>query len=541
MSSAGRNAVAPPPSGTASALETSVTKAAGIVALGNISSRILGLVRVTLIATLFGATGLVSAYQIAAIVPTMVYDLLVGGMLSSALVPVFSEYAASKGREELGRLVGAVLTLGILFISVVVLGIEVFAPTLAWLLGGGFSPELLAVTTRAIRIVAIALLFLSLSGIVTGVLYALKRFTYPAFGAAAFNVGIIAAALLLSHRLGIYSLVVGIVLGSLIQLGIQVPELRRTGIGLHLRLDPSHPGLRRLVRLYLPVMLGLLISQIQIAIDRNLATRTGEQSIAWMQNATTLIQFPHGLVAVAISLAVLPSLSQFHALGDPAGYRRTLSLGLRLVIILTVPAAVGLFVLARPAVAAIFEHGRFTPADTYWTSLALKYYVLGLIFAAIDWPLNYAFYARQDTVTPALVGVLSVGVYLAAALSLMPSYGMIGLVLADSIKHCSHALTMLLLTYKKLGGLENRRLLSTLLTSAFLSGAMALVILAVLRWWPSVGGPGAFLSEVVLLGTAGGLGLVTYFGLGTILGQEDLLILWGRFRVRLRPKAVQRP
>ncbi len=232
--------------------------------------------------------------------------------------------------------------------------------------------------------------------------------------------------------------------GSLIQLIIQLPALR--GLALSFRLDLSHPALRRILYLYLPVLASLFVTQFQIAVDRNLASRTGEQSIAWMMNATTLIQFPHGLVAVAISLAVLPSLSSFSALGDMDGYRRTLSLGLRMVIVLIVPATVGLFILARPVISVIFEHGRFTSFDTGWTTLALRFYLFGLIFAAIDWPLNYASYARQDTLTPALVGVFSILIYLLIAFSLLPEYGMIGLVLADSFKQFSHAAVMLILT-----------------------------------------------------------------------------------------------
>jgi putative peptidoglycan lipid II flippase len=508
-----------------------VARAAGIVASGNVASRILGLFRVTLIAGLFGATGLVSAYQIAVTVPTMVYDLLVGGLLSSALVPVFSEYAAAKNREELSRLVSTVLGVAAAMLVIVIVAIEVFAPQIAWLLGGGLPPELRAVATRSIRIVAVALFFLGLSGIVTAVLYTMKRFTYPAFAAAAFNVGIILAALLLSGSLGIYSLAVGVVLGSAMQLAIQLPNMR--DIGVHLRIDLSHPALRRIIYLYLPVLAGLLVSQTQVAIDRNLASHTGEQSIAWMQNATTLIQFPHGLIAVAISLAVLPSLARFSALKDWDAYRGTLSVGLRLVIVLIVPATVGMFILAYPIVTLIFEHGRFTPSDTYWTAVALRFYLFGLVFASIDWPLNYAFYARQDTVTPALVGVFSVAVYLTVALTLLPAYGMIGLVFADSCKHFSHAITMLILTHRRVGGLDGRRMTRTVLKTIAMSAAMAIVMLFIMQFLPGWSANGKFLKELVTVGIVGGAGLVVYVACGALLKQEEMAMLWSTVRSRL--------
>ncbi len=518
-------------SGSASAERAGVARAAGVIALGNVSSRVLGLFRVTLIAGLFGATGLVSAYQVAATVPTMIYDLLIGGMLSSALVPVFSEYAAAKDRQELGRLVSVILTLAVTIMLVIVVVLEAFAPQVAGLLGVGFTPELRAVSVRCIRIVTIALFFFALSGIVTGTLYTLKRFTYPAFGAAAFNVGIIVSAVVLYRWLGIYSLAVGVVVGSLLQLAIQLPDLRHLRLGLYF--DFSHPAVRRIVKLYLPVLAGLLVSQIQVGIDRNLASQTGEQSIAWMQNATTLIQFPHGLVAVAISLAVLPSLSRFYALKDWGGYRKTLALGLRMVLMLIVPAAVGLFILSGPIIQLIFEHGRFTPVDTAWTVLALRYYLVGLIFASIDWPLNYAFYARQDTLTPALVGVFSVLVYLGVALTLLPTMGMIGLVLADSMKQFSHAITMLALTYLHLGGLENRRMILAGGKTVVTSAVMGLVILAVMRWLPAYLVFGKLLNALLLVGIGGGLGLVVYFVCGALLRQEEIIMLWRTARSRL--------
>jgi putative peptidoglycan lipid II flippase len=323
----------------------------------------------------------------------------------------------------------------------------------AWLLGGGFDAELQAVLTRSLRILAPSVLLFGVAGGVTAVLYALKRFTLPAFSAAVFNLGIVVIVLLLAGRLDVYSLSLGVLLGSVGQLAIQLPALRDAR--LRFVLDWRHPALRRIARLYLPIALGMVISQIQVTIDGNLASRTGPQSVAWMQNATTLIQFPHGLIAVAISLASLPSLSQLAATADWDGYRQTLGRALRLLFYLILPATVGLWVMATPVVRLIFEHGAFQPADTAAVAIALRLYLLGLIFAAVDWPLNYAFYAQQDTLTPAAVGVISVGVYLAVALALLQPLGYLGLVLADSAKHVAHALVMAILLRRRVGKLAD--------------------------------------------------------------------------------------
>lgn len=366
-----------------------IARAAVIVALGNVSSRVLGLVRETVISHLFGATGMVSAFRVASIVPTMVYDLLIGGMISAALVPVFTDYTAPSKREELWRLASALFSLVAIAFSLIVLLLEWAAPAVSWILGGGFDAELLVQTTTLTRLAVPSVLFLGLSGASTGLLYADKRFIYPAFGASVFNLGIIVGALFLGDRFGVASLSLGVLLGSILQVAIQLPGLRE--LRLSFRPDLIHPGLRRIGRLYLPVALGLIVSQLGIAIDRNLASRTGDQSIAWMQNATTLIQFPLGLVAVAVSTAILPSLSRLASSAELLRFRRTLGMGLRIVMLLVVPASVGLFVLATPIIALVFEHGAFQPYDTIRTSEALRVYLIGLPFAALEQPLIFAF------------------------------------------------------------------------------------------------------------------------------------------------------
>ncbi|MDH7485032.1 MAG: murein biosynthesis integral membrane protein MurJ [Anaerolineae bacterium] len=502
---------------------TGLARSATILSLGNVASRVLGLVRETVIAGIFGATGAVSAFRLAARVPTMIYDLLVGGMLSAALVPVLSDYARPSRREELWQAAGAVFSFLAVVLAVIVLAVELLAGPLAYLLGTGLTPELQAVTARSLRIIAPTVLIFGCAGLVTALLYALNRFTFPAIAAAVFNLGIVVAAPLLAGRLDIYSLAVGVLGGSLAQLLIQLPGLRdarlRLGWNLH------HPALRRIGRLYLPVAVGLVVGQLQVVVDGNLATRTGERSVAWMQNATTLREFPLGLVSVAISLAALPTLSRFAAEGDWPGYRRTLARGLRLVLVLTLPAAFGLFVLAQPAVQLIFEHGEFTPFDTVWTSRALWGYIPGLLFAAVDWPLNYACYARQDTRTPTLVGIAAVGVYLVVALALLRPLGMIGLVLADSAKHVFHALAMLTLLRRDVGHLGGQRVVSTAFKALLASAVMGGVIWLALPLLRNGLGTGSAWSELLLVVAAGGLGLVVYGGLLALLRVEELGLL----------------
>jgi len=304
----------------------------------------------------------------------------------------------------------------------------------------------------------------------------------------------------------------------MLQLAIQLPGLRDLRFNFSLEFD--HPGLRRIVRLYIPVLLGLVVSQVGIAIDRNLASRTGPQSIAWMQNATTLVQFPLGLVVVAISAAVLPALSQFATAEEMARFRRTLATGLRMVLVLILPAAAGLLALASPIIAFIFEHGAFQPYDTLHTAQALRWYLLGLPFAAIDQPLIFAFYARKDTKTPVLVGVFSVLVYLVVALATIRPMGMIGLVFANSVQWASHALVMLVLAHRRLGLLRGQGLLLALSKALLASTVMALMAYGAARGLEAFVGRGLLGEPLIVVG-AGGVGFLTYTLLILLLRSEE--------------------
>jgi len=504
-------------------------------------------VRETVKADLFGASPWVSAFEVAAIVPTMIYDLLIGGLLSAALVPVFSDYASPEKRQELWRIFSVVLSLTVVILGLIVFLLELLAPLVTWLLGGGFDAQLQAVTTRMIRIILPAVLFFGLSGMVTGLLYTLKRFTYPAFGAAIYNFGIITCALLLADKVNIYSLGLGILLGAMLQLAIQLPDLH--DVRFSFSLDLSDPALRRILGLYLPVVLGLVVSEIGIIIDRNLASRTGGESIAWMRFATQLIQLPIGLVSTAVSLAILPTLSQYgseasseqnsisNVKRQTSDFQRTLAQGLKMVLVAIIPATIGLFVLATPVVALLYEHGEFDTRDTVQTAMALRYYLLGLTFAAIDLPLVFAFYARKDTLTPALVGVLGVVVYLIVALSLIRPLGMIGLILANSAQLTIHALTMLALFQRRMGGLGGHGIMAlafkTLLAALVMGGVTYLALSGLQR----VLDANTLVGKLVIVGGAGGVGLVTYLGMIALLRVEEARLVGEMIWRKVRPSS----
>ncbi len=490
-----------------------LARSASVLAVGNLASRVLGLVREIVIAALFGATGQVSAFRVAAQVPTLLYDFLVGGMLSAALVPVLSDYAR-RSRRDFAQVVGALIAVFVVVLTLLVIALEITAPALTLLLAGGFrdaDPTLLTLTTQLIRWLAPVVWLLSLAGVLMAVLYALQRFTFPAIATAVFNLGIVLAAPLLASIVGIFSLAIGLLLGSLAQLTLMTVDVRRAGVPLALTLQWRHPALRRILWLYLPIAAGLVVSLFQVGLDRRLASGTGAQSIAWMANATTLQQMPLGLISVAISLAALPRLSQFYAAGDEQAYRQTLGRGLRMVWMLILPAGVLLWLLGAPVTQLLFERGAFTAADTAQVVRALNIYLLGMIFAAIDFPLNFAFYARFNTWLPALVGVISVGVYVVVALALVRPLGYVGLVWADTAKQAGHVAIMLLLLWRVVGRLQagTRAGFAVIALAGGVMAAATFAMTSLLEGRLPAGAPGA-LALVVL---AGGIGVSVYFAI----------------------------
>lgn len=488
----------PPPSSNAG-----IARAALIIGTGNVASRILGLAREVVLTHYFGAGGVVSAYTVASFVPQMLYDLIIGGMVSSALVPVFSDYA-ERGKKELGRVASDVLTLTLIAMALLASLLILFAPQLAQLLGGDLPPQYLATTVGLLRLMAPATIFLGLSGVTTAILYALRRFTLPAFVVAVYNATLV-LTIVLSGGQNIVWAAIGLVLGAIAQVALQWPGLR--DLPLRVRIDLHDPALKRIIFLYLPMLLGIAAAQIGAIVDRRLASGVHESAIAWMRYATTLQQFPQGLVSTAVSMAALPALAR--QINDLPGFRRTLGFALRIVLLLVIPMAVGLFLLATPVVAALFERGKFTPEDTLATARALRLYMVGLPFAAIDLPLVYAFYARGDTLTPNLVAFVGLGAYFAIALTFVDSYGVSALVAANAAQLAAHAVTMVVLAQWRFGAIRGQGLGMLLAKVSLASLAMGVTILGMLALLAPLHLSG-FWGALTTLIVAGGAGILAF-------------------------------
>lgn len=503
-------------------MQRNVAIAAVVIMVGNVVSRLLGLVREQVMAWLFGATGATDAFVAASAVPMIVYDLLIGGAISAALVPVLVEKADDDA--HLSEVLGALLTLAAVALLGVTAVLLLLAPSLMLILGGGFDAAQREQATGMVRVMLVAVLLQGLAGVLMAALYARKRFAAPAFAPALYNGAIIAGALVLHPMLGVESLAVGVVLGALGQLVLQamaLPGLRlRPSLGLH------RPEVRQALRLYAPVAAGMIVTIIGIVIDRYLASLLEDGSMTIMSYATRLIQFPLGLVGVAISSAILPTLSEYAA-AEPVdsetrwdAYRRGVVSGTRLIFFLMIPALVGIALLRDPLVQVMFERGRFSLDETARTSLVLLAYAPQLPFTALDQLLIVAFYARKDTRTPVLVGVVTVLVYLGAALLLIGPMGVTGLALANAIQNSAHGLILLVLLQRAVGAVVSGELGWFMVRLCGAGGAMALLLLIGLSM-PQIGTLPAVITLAVLGGGAG----ILYLTVAKILRIEELDVL----------------
>jgi putative peptidoglycan lipid II flippase len=505
-----------------------IATASLILMAGSLGSRLLGLVREQVIAALYGRTRETDLFTAAARVPTTLYDLLVGGVVTAALVPVITNCLEENPREG-SRLISTLLILVAGLLAAVTVLLWLFAMPLAESILPGYSPEDRALAGQLLRLMAPVLPCLSLGGLLAGISVARRQFVFPSLGAAVLNL-MFALSAVVFRPVGVAALAISFTVGAVAHGLWQVGGLR--GLKLSPEFDPSHPGLRKILRLYVPVFLGLLASTAGVAFDTYLASFTGAGDLTAMRFATNIIQFAIGFVGGSIGLAALPTLSrQAAAEATRADYEATLTAMVRWVWLLTWGIAVIMLVLRRPLVGLLFERGQFGLADTDRTALALLAYLPGLPAAALDQQLIYAFYARQNTLTPVLVGVFAVGLYAVTAVALLRPLGMPGLALANSVQWIAHAVVMVWLARPLLG--NGLKPLGKAAAGGFAAGVAAGAVAAGLAaLTPPVlsSRPAAYLWQV---GVGGGAGLVAYWLVLYLLGTPEADLVKTRTRALL--------
>ncbi len=518
-----------------------IAKAAGTVSIAVMCSRVLGLVREQIFAGLFGAGLAYDAFVVAFRIPNLLRDLFAEGALSAAFITVFTDYGTNKSKEEAWRLASNVLVFFAILLSLLSLLGIFFAEPLVNLLAPHFSAvegkkELTVLLTR---IMTPFLVVISLSAVVMGILNSKGKFFVPAMASAFFNMGSIVGGVSLVIILpkfgypAIMGMAIGTLIGGTLQFAMQLPTLKKTGFRFTPRLHIKDPGLKRIITLMIPAVIGLSPTQINIFINTNFASSCAEGSVSWLNYAFRLVQLPIGLFGVALSIAAMPVLAKHAAEKDIKGMKETFVSSLTMVFSLTIPASIGLMLLAEPIIRIIFERGAFTSYDTIATANTLTLYAIGLFAYSSNKILVPVFYALEDTKYPLI------GSFLAVAANLL----IINLSI-DSLQHlaiafstsCSMVLNFLFLSsvlYWKTEGYSVSYLSKGLAKIGVAGSAMAAFLFFsrnILHDWLN----GSFMLQCMTLFFLITGGAVLYALLLQLMGLQELTGISKRIRAKFR-------
>jgi putative peptidoglycan lipid II flippase len=463
-----------------------IAKAAGVMSAATFISRILGYIKDMILARFFGATASADVFFVAFRIPNLLRELFAEGSISSAFIPVLTEYQTKQGKEEAGRLVRAVFIFILILVGIIcVLGI-IFAPAIVSAIAPGFlsDPEKFSNTALLTRIMFPFLLFISLASLVMGALNTRGVFFIPALAPALLNIVTIISVLALASRFAnpIISVAIGVTAGGFVQFLFQVPSFFKQGYSLKIQISDLrfkiwHPGLKKIGLLILPATAGLAVIQINIFISTILASYLAEGSITYLYYSMRLIQFPIGIFGVAMGMAVLPALSEHAVKGEMNKLKEDFSFALRLLFFITVPAMIGLIALNVPIVSALFQRGRFEYAATIGTSDALIFYSTG-IWAMVGVRIVTAtFYSLQDTKTPVKIAASAMVINILMSLILMGPMKHNGLAFANSIAAGCNFLMLFYFLRKRLGGIGTTRI-----ASSFAKTMLASLIMGIAGW-----------------------------------------------------------
>lgn len=486
-----------------STARTTVVKAAGIVLAMSILGRLAGFVREQVIAAHFGTSALTDSYLMAYTISSIIY-VIIGGALSTAFIPVFSQYLVNQEEDRGWRVTSTVIHAAVLAMAAIcVLGI-ILAPWLVQLFAPGFSAEQIVLTTRLTRIMFPMIIFSVLTMLVQGILNSYRHFAAPALTAVAFSTTIIVAVFALTPSMGVAGLAAGTLAASVAQVLIQLPSLKRYLSRYRFCLDLKDPGVRQIWNLMLPALGATAVTQAYIVIDRIIASGLPAGSIAALNFANKLMLLPFNLFVLAINTAIFPILSTQASEGNLEEVSRTTAFGLRLTALFVIPCAVGLLVLAQPIVRLVFERGAFDAGSTEMTAFALGFFSLGLFFQGGYNVLNRAFYALKDTRTPLKINLVVVLINLVLALVLVRPLQHGGLALATSLASLSSFLISYFLLQKRFPrqGESLIRSIRGILLSAALMGT---VLIAATQFLNTRGVQGYSMMAVLLLIIAGAL------------------------------------
>jgi putative peptidoglycan lipid II flippase len=501
---------------TATTSTRQIARAATLVIGLFFLSRVAGLAREMIIGARFGTSAQLDAYLAAFRVPDLLFQLVAGGALGSAFIPVFTGALTRRDLTGAWRLFSAVTNLVMIVMTVLAGLAALLAPWLVrTILAPGFTPAQQALTAELMRWMLISTVIFGVSGIVMGVLNSFQHFLLPALAPLLYNLSIIAGAWFLAPTLGVYGLVLGVIAGAALHLDVQLFGLWRYNARYFGTLGLDNPRVREVGRLMAPRILGLAVVQVNFWVNTLLASSLPAGSLSALNYAWLLMLLPQGIVAQGVATAAFPTFAALEARGQHHELRRTISTTLRGVLFLAIPAAAGLFVWRVPLIRMLLERGQFTEQSTALTAAALAFYAFGLVGHSALEILARAFYALHDTRTPVTIGVLAMGLNVALSLWLRVPLAHAGLALANTIATTLEMLLLAGLLSRRLGGLEWPQLLATLGKAS-----LAAVLMAVPLAWAAERWSG---GHALLFGAAGlVVGGLIYLAVAALLRMPEL-------------------
>jgi putative peptidoglycan lipid II flippase len=517
-----------------------VARAAGIVGMATMLSRVFGFIRDMVVAAFFGAGIATDAFFVAFRIPNLLRRLLGEGSLTVAFIPVFTEYLKTKSKESALELAGIALTFLSLVLVLVSLAGVLLSPLIVSLMAPGFlkNPAQFDLAVFLTRVMFPYIFFISLVALCMGILNSLRHFAAPALSPVVLNIAMILCTLLFHRHFQqpIAALAVGVILGGVLQLALQWPFLIKMGVRLKPNFHFQHPGMKRIGRLLIPTLVGSGIYQINIFIGTILASVLPKGSVSFLYYADRVVELPLGVFAIAVGTASLPSFSAQVARGLFEEFKRTLSFSLRLILFITIPATVALIALREPIVSVLFQRGAFDAYSTKMTAQALLYYTLGLWAFSVIRVIDSAFFSLQDRRSPLKAAFVSLLVNVGLSILLMFPLKHGGLALATSIASAVNVLMLAFILRKKIGDFLDSKFYSSLGKTCFASALMAISIYLVSFFFPwdvqaSLEVRGLFLSACIAAG------ILTFFGTTFLLKSDEIVSLLSVIRRKLKPSA----
>ncbi len=513
-----------------------VVRAAGVVGIATMLSRVFGFLRDMIVAGFFGAGLTTDAFFVAFRIPNLLRRLLAEGSLTVSFVPVFTEYLRNKTREEALELANITFTaLSIILVAVSLLGV-LFSPLIVTVMAPGFArmPAQNELAVFLTRLMFPYILLISLVALCMGILNSLRHFAAPALSPVVLNVAMILSALTLRgfFQEPVVALAVGVMAGGVLQLAMQWPFLIKMGVRLKPDFRFRHPGVKRIGMLMLPAAFGAAIYQINIFIGTILASLLQAGSVSYLYYADRIVELPLGVFAIAVGTATLPSFSEQAAQGRIEELKRTISFSLRLILFITIPATIALIALRVPIISVLFQRGEFGVQSTELTAQALLCYAVGLWAFSVIRIIVAAFYSLQDTRSPmkAAIVALIVNALFSVALMFPLKHG--GIALATSIASAVNVGMLWVILTRRVGPILDGEFAPSVGKTALASLVMWGVILLIdlLTPWNTAGHLGARLIYLALCVTAGG---AAFFAAAHLLKSPDMAIAVGALRRRI--------